>query len=78
MITLIPAYGRKYDSSIEMLSDWNSGKDFKLRNGPYTSIRDIELLMKMSDEIEIVWLSKDGTNPQSLTVWKNPQPQGIY
>lgn len=36
-----PAYGRSY-ASVEALSkDWHAGKDFKVVNGPYCSIRDI-------------------------------------
>lgn len=50
---LVPAYGRKYHGSIDMLQDWVSGKDFKIQNGPYTSIRD---LAKLKDDSSGVYL----------------------
>ncbi len=41
-LTLVPAYGRQYNTDEDMLRDWNEGKDFRIYpNGPYTSIRDI-------------------------------------
>ena len=40
MIILQPAYGRKYKTVEEILTDWFDGKDFKIERGPYTSSRD--------------------------------------
>ena len=34
--------------------DWLAGKDFKIVNGPYFSIRDIELLSEQYDSIMFV------------------------
>jgi hypothetical protein len=45
-LILLPAYGRKYKTKEEALSDWNEERDFKIENGPYTSIRDIDALKK--------------------------------
>jgi hypothetical protein len=48
-ITLVPAYGRDYETAEEVLSAWVAGKDFLIRdismgrdNGRYTSCRDAE------------------------------------
>ena len=40
------AYGRRYSNKEAMLKDWEEGKDFKMSNGPYCSIRDLESLKK--------------------------------
>lgn len=51
-LTLIGAYGRVYNTRTQAARDWANGKDFKVINGPYCSIRDID---KMNGcEIEIV------------------------
>ena len=47
IIYLIPAYGRSYNSKESMLKDWEAGKDFKILNGPYCSIRDSQSLKRM-------------------------------
>ena len=41
-MTIVPAYGRKYNHLIDMQKDWDDGKDFKIEGGPYCSIRDIK------------------------------------
>jgi len=38
---LTAAYGRKYTSREQAVKDWQAGKDFKIDDGPYCSIRDI-------------------------------------
>ena len=43
-LILVPAYGRTYADSAAVKEDWLDGRDFKIAGGPYTSIRDIELL----------------------------------
>ena len=50
---LIPAYGRSYSTKASMLADWNSGKDFKILNGPYCSVKDIEGLRDMASTITL-------------------------
>ena len=45
-ITLQAAYGRFYPTKQEALDAWNDGKDFKIANGPYCSIRDAEYIQK--------------------------------
>ena len=37
---LSPAQSRHYGTSDACLKDWNAGKDFKLSNGTYTSIKE--------------------------------------
>jgi len=54
-LVLIPAYGRTYKTEAAVLKDWNSGLDFKIARGPYTSIRDIEMLKEEYLEVLIFW-----------------------
>ena len=77
MITLKPAYGRRYDNVREMLSDWNAGKDFFSQATRYVSIRDFEALKGETDKIEVVWLSKDATKPMHHTLWIHPLAQVV-
>lgn len=44
MIQLIPAYGRTYKTAADMLQAWKDEYDFMIWNGPYCSIRDVELM----------------------------------
>lgn len=57
-ILLLPAYGREYTSKNQALADWRSGKDFKIYNGPYCSMRDITALQALGT-VRIVY----GTDP---------------
>lgn len=43
-IYLEAAYGRRYTTAEAAICAWKEGKDFKIRNGPYCSIRDLGLL----------------------------------
>ena len=52
-LMIMPAYGRHYKTSEEAKADWNAGKDFKIVNGPYLSIRDANYL---KDTYSSVWL----------------------
>ena len=52
-LMIMPAYGREYKTSEEAKADWNAGKDFKIVNGPYLSIRDVNYL---KDTYSSVWL----------------------
>jgi hypothetical protein len=52
-LMIMPAYGRQYKTSEEAKADWNAGKDFKIVNGPYLSIRDVNYL---KDAYSSVWL----------------------
>jgi len=54
-IFLTPAYGRKYNSKVSMLKDWEGGLDFKIYTGPYTSIRDKESLLEDFDRVYIMY-----------------------
>ena len=61
-LTLIPAYGRKYDTDESMLADWVAGKDFRsYPSGPYTSIRDLPRLKQTYDKVVLTldfWMYK--------------------
>lgn len=53
-LELIPAvWNGWFDSKEKAIEAWNAGKDFKIRKGPYCSIRDKEALLKMCDQIYI-------------------------
>lgn len=39
-LILLPAYGRSYENQVACLQDWEGGKDFKILDGPYCSVRD--------------------------------------
>lgn len=47
------AYGRTYSCQAEAMRDWESGKDFKLVDGPYFSVRDFDSLKRqaMTDKV---------------------------
>ena len=70
-IVLTPAYGRKYNSKAEILLDWNKGKDFKIRGGPYCSIRDFKQLCSDYDCVILHWISKNSTG-HSVTIFEYP------
>jgi hypothetical protein len=53
MITLTAAYGRKYTTEAEAMAAWKSGLDFKILNGPYCSIRDIDMIKAQFGHIVI-------------------------
>ena len=53
-IVLMPAYGRSYKTSQEAIDAWKSGKDFKIVNGPYCSIRDIDKLNCSSVWVDLI------------------------
>ena len=53
MITLKGAYGRKYKTQESALLDWIGGKDFQIVNGPYCSIRDMDLMKSLFDQIQV-------------------------
>ena len=44
VVYLEAAYGRSYATAEAAISAWKKGKDFKIINGPYCSIRDIAIL----------------------------------
>lgn len=48
-IILQGAYGRSYDNWLQANADWYDGKDFKIENGPYCSIRDAEALRELGE-----------------------------
>ena len=43
-LILMPAYGRRYHTANDAMHDWDNGKDFRIINGPYCSIRDLDAL----------------------------------
>jgi len=53
---LKPAPWRKcWQTREEVISDWHSGKDFRIENGPYCSIRDIEYLYSSYNRVYILY-----------------------
>jgi len=54
-LILVPAYGAKYNSATDALHAYQTGKDFKILGGPYTSVRDEKLLVAQFGDIYIRW-----------------------
>lgn len=53
-LELLPAlWNGWYENKDKAVKAWNAGKDFKIRGGPYCSIRDKEILLKKYDSIYI-------------------------
>lgn len=52
-LILFPAYGKTYATEEAMRIDWVSGVDFKIKGGPYTSIRDLD---KLSEDASSIWI----------------------
>jgi hypothetical protein len=52
-LILMPAYGRVYLTEDAAMADWKAGKDFRIVNGPYCSVRD---LAKMQTQLTTVYL----------------------
>lgn len=52
-IVLRGAYGRQYETKKQAIGDWELGKDFRIKGGPYCSIRDLEYLVDTSSGIYI-------------------------
>ena len=40
MISVMPAYGRKYETADQVMEAWNADKDFKMVEGPYINRSD--------------------------------------
>lgn len=53
-LVLVPAYGRTYKTVEAARKDWDAGKDFRILNGPYCSIRDLELIYKTYSSVRIL------------------------
>jgi hypothetical protein len=60
-IYLTAAYGRVYHERDAVLSDWFDGKDFRIYQGPYCSIRDV-FRMKMSGFTHIYFIYQNVDN----------------
>ena len=58
-LILLPAYGRKYTDAKGVRKDWEGGLDFRILQGPYTSIRDIETLRGEYSTIAIYYGAGD-------------------
>lgn len=54
-IVLRAAYGRKYQTKEQALDAWVAGKDFKIFQGPYCSIRDYSELLQEFCNIYIAY-----------------------
>jgi len=78
LITLVPAYGAKYETKRDVLSDWNSGIDFYILRGCYCSKRNLESLKHDlgADEIQFRWINKSG-KVNYFTYWQNEITRAI-
>jgi len=54
MIKLVGAYCRNYETGTQAEKDWAEGLDFKIVGGPYTSVRDLNVLLDDWDKIVVV------------------------
>ena len=52
-IVIVAAYGRKYTTKEAALKDWNAGKDFRIFDGPYCSIRDLPALKASASTVHL-------------------------
>lgn len=53
-LVAVPAYGRIYDSESAVQNAWNWGQDFRIVDGPYFSIRDLDKIKKDYNGLLIV------------------------
>ena len=70
-----PAYGLNYKTKEACLLAWLGGKDFKLVNGPYCSIRDIEYMKADFDTIEIYWYNATKKKYSTIQIWRSPMAE---
>jgi hypothetical protein len=70
-VILKPGYGKSYGSEAECLLDWMAGKDFKMVNGPYCSIRDLEYLKADFETLEIYWFNKNHQKYFTVQIWSS-------
>lgn len=61
-IILVPAYGRDYPTAQAAKDAWQTGSDFKLEGGPYTSERDTDFLRNQYGSISIRWAPSQYVN----------------
>jgi hypothetical protein len=54
-LELIPAYGRVYLTKEDAVNEWMAGRDFKVINGPYCSVRDSNSLRFGYSSVWICW-----------------------
>ena len=73
MITLLPAYGRKYTTKESALLDW---KDFKIVMGPYCSIRDIDMMKSQFDGIQVRY--GEFGDYRYVTIWQSLMSKLLY
>lgn len=53
-MNLIGAYWRNYATKESAMRDWYAGKDFKIIDGPYCSIRDLDTLAAYGLDVNII------------------------
>lgn len=53
-LLLLPAYGRKYTSTVAMLADWDAGRDFKVHRGMQVNKFDVPEMARQG--IQAIWL----------------------
>lgn len=56
---LTAAHGRQYELAESVRADWEDGKDFKIYQGPYCSIRDSNRMLQSGfTHVMVVWQTK--------------------
>jgi hypothetical protein len=71
VLHLKPAYGRSYDNKKMLMEDWEGGRDFKIVDGPYLSIRNMDHIKELGFKALIISscaIVKQGTFTQIIFV----------
>lgn len=66
MLILVGAYGRTYRDIESMEADWLDGKDFKILNGPYCSIRDYAAMTQMNHTVVLSTVNAKGNTVDKI------------
>jgi hypothetical protein len=69
-VTIIPAFGKKYNTKYEVMKDWQKGVDFRISGGSYCSTRDLKALMDDYDRVILHWIDEVGKE-NSYTLWEH-------
>ena len=75
---IIPAYGRSYPSPDAAIADWKAGKDFKIVNGPYLSIRDVEKMVEDRDPIDDIMFGSSEIIAELFWAYPRRSDTAIY
>ena len=70
-LLICPAYGRAYGTLSQLQKAWHEGLDFKIVGGPYTSIRDKEMMLNDYHEVRIYKSCMDLETTSHLILHEN-------